>query len=213
MEISGPFIQATQATDSSFHGAGREDIDALMLGKGRPFVLELKDPKKRTIDLVGLSNKVNQSSKVQIKDIQYTDKDMIAFLKQGSSNAWKVYRADVETNTEITDEQIKVLNQWGQTQHQLEQRTPQRVSHRRANKLRRKKIYSVTAKRMGKCLLELEIHAQGGAYIKEFISSDEGRTEPSIAALLDTNALCTALDVIAVDDRGVFGGDISNSSV
>ena len=27
-----------------FHGAGREDVDVRMLGKGRPFVVELVDP-------------------------------------------------------------------------------------------------------------------------------------------------------------------------
>ena len=34
-----------------FHGMGREDIDALCLGEGRPFVLELSEPRIRDIDL------------------------------------------------------------------------------------------------------------------------------------------------------------------
>ena len=41
-------LKYTKSDDESFHGCGREDIDALMLGRGRPFVLELKNPKKRT---------------------------------------------------------------------------------------------------------------------------------------------------------------------
>lgn len=204
LEVSQPFLAASKAADSSFHGAGREDIDALMLGTGRPFVLELKDPKIRTLDLKTLEKEVNRSSKVQITDLQYTDKDMIAFLKQGSPNAWKRYRARVQTGTELHSDQIKMLNQWGRDAHQLEQRTPQRVSHRRANKVRKKTIYSLVAKILAENIIELEIHAQGGAYIKEFISGDEGRTSPSVADLLRTSAICTALDVIGVDDRGIF---------
>ena len=35
-----------QPKDYKFHTGGREDIDVRMLGNGRPFVLEILDPKK-----------------------------------------------------------------------------------------------------------------------------------------------------------------------
>ncbi len=35
--VEGPFLQATQGLKGSFHASGREDIDARMLGTGRPF--------------------------------------------------------------------------------------------------------------------------------------------------------------------------------
>jgi tRNA pseudouridine synthase 10 len=70
--------------------------------------------------------------------------------------------------------------------------------------VRRKTIYNLEAKKITGNIIELKIHAQGGAYIKEFISGDEGRTSPSVADLLGTSAICTALDVIGVDDRGIF---------
>ena len=37
-----PFFEADNA---QLHGSGREDIDVRMLGRGRPFVLELVNPK------------------------------------------------------------------------------------------------------------------------------------------------------------------------
>ncbi|GAG61152.1 unnamed protein product, partial [marine sediment metagenome] len=49
--INPEFVKEAKAESSKFHGAGREDIDVRMLGKGRPFVLELKNPKIRTLDL------------------------------------------------------------------------------------------------------------------------------------------------------------------
>ena len=45
--VSKPFIYEAKASDSKFHGAGREDIDVRMLGKGRPFIIELRNPKVR----------------------------------------------------------------------------------------------------------------------------------------------------------------------
>ena len=50
----------------------------------------------------------------------------------------------------------------------------------------------------------LEIMASGGAYIKEFISGDEGRTTPSVSSILERQALCIDLDVLYVDDKGLF---------
>lgn len=49
--ISAEFINDAGAKGSKFHGAGREDIDVRMLGNGRPFILELKSPLKRSLDL------------------------------------------------------------------------------------------------------------------------------------------------------------------
>ncbi len=52
--IAEKALEYTKGTDESFHGSGREDIDALMLGTGRPFILEIKNPKIRNIDLIHL---------------------------------------------------------------------------------------------------------------------------------------------------------------
>jgi hypothetical protein len=45
----------------------------------------------------------------------------------------------------------------------------------------------------------VEIHGEGGLYVKELVSSDEGRTEPSLAGELGVEATVTALDVLAVE--------------
>jgi len=38
--ISKPILEATSGSEAILHAAGREDIDVLMLGDGRPFVIE-----------------------------------------------------------------------------------------------------------------------------------------------------------------------------
>ena len=45
---------------------------------------------------------------------------------------------------------------------------------------------------------EMIIKTEGGLYIKELISSDEGRSNPSVTEVLGTQAICAELDVIEV---------------
>ncbi|MDH5494918.1 MAG: tRNA pseudouridine(54/55) synthase Pus10, partial [Candidatus Bathyarchaeota archaeon] len=42
--IGIPLLEMAEGEEIAFHGAGREDVDARMLGSGRPFVLEVKEP-------------------------------------------------------------------------------------------------------------------------------------------------------------------------
>ena len=42
------------------------------------------------------------------------------------------------------------------------------------------------------------IKTQGGLYIKELISGDEGRSQPNISELLNNKSICEELDVIEV---------------
>lgn len=203
--ISDPFKKFTGSNNSSFHGAGREDIDALMLGTGRPFVLEIKSPKTRKIDLGKVVKIINRSKSVNVTDMQFCEKSVIKKLKSESSIASKSYRALVHFQNTANQEQIDILRKLENEVILLNQRTPIRVSHRRADLIRKKKIYSV---KIGEIIdgnnIYLMIEAQGGAYIKEFISGDNGRTTPSISELLGNSAVCTALDVIKVDDKGIF---------
>jgi tRNA pseudouridine synthase 10 len=43
-----------------FHGAGREDVDVKMLGEGRPFIVEILEPKIRNVDLEELRSEFNR---------------------------------------------------------------------------------------------------------------------------------------------------------
>ena len=43
--VGNPMLEIFQGTEHAFHGMGREDIDVRCLGRGRPFVLEIKEPR------------------------------------------------------------------------------------------------------------------------------------------------------------------------
>jgi len=201
--MSPKFVSEAKADGSKFHGAGREDIDVKMLGTGRPFVLELIKPKVRTLDLKKIQNKVNKSNKRKIKvnDLQYSSKEQVKNLKLSAENTKKVYNAIVISKEAISksqfDDLLKKLKSVYEKQ-KLQQRTPIRVSHRRADKIREKKIFRVEGKFIKPNVSEFIVEAQGGTYIKELISGDNGRTTPSFSDIFGFSLECKKLDVIQI---------------
>jgi len=189
--IEKPFLKQTKTEESSFHGAGREDIDARCLG-WRPFVIELCNPMKRKIDLRKCRQVVNKSKKVKVKDLKLADKIVIRDVK--SANYDKSYRAEVTFEKEVKAlSKLKELNGYV-----IRQRTPKRVAHRRADKIRRRKVFSIKSRKLSKRKAVFTIKAQAGTYIKELITSDEGRTRPSIADTLNNKVKNIKLDVIKI---------------
>ena len=41
--LAAEVMKESGGSDHALHGMGREDVDARMLGRGRPFILEIKD--------------------------------------------------------------------------------------------------------------------------------------------------------------------------
>jgi len=194
--ISPLIVNETHGTESKFHGAGREDIDVKMLGPGRPFVIEIKEPKIRKVDLKDLQTKINQcaAGKVEISPLKLVGKERRSKIKTSSTNTYKIYRAVVELEGEVSDDDLKILN----SLKVIAQRTPLRVAHRRADLIRNRSVRDIQFEKLENGQLELLIECEGGLYIKELISGDDCRTHPSVASLLETSARCVELDVLDV---------------
>ncbi|WP_410766516.1 tRNA pseudouridine(54/55) synthase Pus10 [Haloferax sp. DFSO60] len=191
-------MDVMDGVDAKFHGAGREDVDALMLGTGRPFVVEILEPRRRDIDVEQLEGDVNAMAdgSIEVEGLRLATYDMVERVKK--LDASKQYRAAVEFDDDVTADELQdaldELN--GAT---IEQYTPHRVDHRRASLTRTRHVYDTSGELEDARHATVEIHGEGGLYIKELVSGDEGRTNPSLAGILDTGAVVTALDVIAVE--------------
>ena len=194
--LSDVVLKHTNGYEAKFHGAGREDIDVRMLGTGRPFVLEIKEPKIRKIDLEKIAEEVAVSAKgkTEYLNLKFSERKRKAEIKVSSPDTYKVYRALVKCEDDIEEEDLEKL----QTLHMIQQRTPIRVSHRRADKIREKEVKNIESKFIDSKTFEMIIKTEGGLYIKELISSDEGRSNPSVSEVLGTQAICAELDVIEV---------------
>ncbi|ETA67053.1 MAG: tRNA pseudouridine synthase 10 [Methanolobus sp.] len=196
--IGKELVGMTEAMDSKFHGAGREDIDALMLGTGRPFVVEAVSPKIRSIDVWELEKKINKfaDGKVEVEGLKIVEKAVIETLK--SSKADKVYNLKVTfkepVSTDKLEDAITAL-----IGVQIHQRTPQRVAHRRADLVRKRYVHNMKLVEKTEEFAIIEVHCDGGLYVKELTSGDDGRTEPSLTGLLGIQAKVDELNVIKVD--------------
>jgi tRNA pseudouridine synthase 10 len=202
--IGRPVIVMFDAENAVLHGAGREDIDARMIGTGRPFILEVVSPKKRSLDLADLEAEINRTAegRVSVAIKRWADRAEVETLK--SNKAHKKYRILVEVDGELTaDEFANALKSLkGVTIHQ---RTPERVAHRRADKIRERNVLDIglVGEQDGKFIVE--VLGEAGLYIKELVSGDSGRTRPSLAEILNKTARVTSLDVTQVE--GAKEGD------
>lgn len=191
--------QAFQATEYKLHGMGREDVDVRCLGEGRPFVLELRSPRVRTPDLEALREAID-AAHPEVAGLtvpwRRVTRATVARLKEFTAD--KHYRARVRAEAPLDPDAVAALSKLGG--QQIEQRTPTRVSHRRSDKVRERYV--------GVCAPEaleaeghefsVEIEAESGTYIKELISGDDGRSDPSFSELLGVPCRCAELDVLAI---------------
>ena len=195
---SKQLLEAVQGEEIFFHASGREDIDARMLGSGRPFVIEISKPKKRFIDLKKIETQVNAEAigKVEVSGLYFTTKDVVRHLKKGEG-AQKEYGLLAEFENELSDQDLRTIEE-NFSGICIKQQTPLRVMHRRADLIREKYIYQVKVKKVSLKRALLEIRCQGGLYVKELVSGDEGRTVPNVSDLLNNRAKTLKLDVLNV---------------
>lgn len=197
-QLIAPHIcRAMDGIDTTFHGAGREDIDAKMLGTGRPFVVEVTEPRERFPDTEALESQINDSTeKVAVESLRLVTYDSVERVKELNAN--KTYRATVEFSVPVDDHALSAAETSldGAT---IEQRTPTRVDHRRADTIRERTVHEATIDRIDEQTATLEVTTEGGLYVKELVSGDSGRTEPSLAGLVGVRAQVTTLDVLSVE--------------
>jgi tRNA pseudouridine synthase 10 len=195
--IAVPVMEAAGGEGHTLHGAGREDIDALMLGSGRPFVLEIKAPRRRSLDLQALERAINEraSGKVEVEGLRFVHRAAVEAVKTMEGKR-KSYRTRVAFERPVSQSELdEALND---LIGEIRQRTPRRVSHRRADLERVRRVYEIHGRVTGEREAVIELVGEGGLYVKELISGDEGRTRPNLAGLLRTGARVTELDVTEI---------------
>jgi tRNA pseudouridine synthase 10 len=198
--INHEAIVAFRAQDGVLHGAGREDIDAFMLGDGRPFVLEMIGPHVRHVDLQALEERINAYAmpKVKVNGLAYVEKSAVEEVKSMKVN--KVYRLKVIYNEDISIETLK-SSLAALTDAEILQRTPERVAHRRADLERKRRVFSAELEQVNEenKYFVMTVRCEGGLYVKELVSGDNGRTKPSLTDLVKQPLKVRELDVIKVE--------------
>ena len=198
-QIGDVLLPYAKAKGHFFHGMGREDIDALMLGTGRPFVIELSSPVIRHLDLPALEREINERGKglVEVEGLRPSDREEVRRVKNATPE--KEYRAQVAIHGKVNKERVdEVLRTFNRTR--IVQRTPVRVAHRRADLERERHIVYVVLEDFQGDRMTLRLRTESGTYVKEFVHGDQGRTQPNLSEMLGVPCTVEALDVIGVID-------------
>jgi len=281
--IGDPILSMFGAKEHAFHGMGREDIDVRCLGRGRPFVIEMKKPVKRNVDSTAVMNAINSAAQgsVEVSDIRSSNRSEVVRVKDTPAEKSYTIRYKIEP---ITVAELDILTQVmeipkknndrnrrkknhyrkkkDKTEEQneadystlkkaelvdlcvakglaksgtkdvlidrllsykeptlplpdqdfvmdimqnlqgctLAQRTPERVAHRRADKIRKRKVMetsnpTIDSDADGNMIAEFSLRCESGTYVKETVHGDGGRTQPSIASLIKAKCTVEWLDV------------------
>jgi len=175
------------------HGAGREDMDVLMLGKGRPFIAELLLPAKRGFDIKLLEEEINvlYKGKISVNSLEFVTHAEVSTLKDKHHD--KLYAALVHADKNVDYSKLKLGEKIV-----VMQKTPTRVEKRRADLMREKEVTLIRVGEITAKEFVVVLRTSHGTYVKEFISGDHGKTNPCISTIIDAHCSCTLLDVLEI---------------
>ena len=129
--IGNPIIEFFEGREHAFHGMGREDIDVRCLGRGRPFVLEIKEPKRWDIDYDAAMKVVNEKADgaIEITDVRRSNRSEVVRVKDTPAEKSYTIRFLVEP---LTQPELDVLTApLDLTKEDVQQRGRGRRKHRR----------------------------------------------------------------------------------
>ncbi|XP_068645889.1 uncharacterized protein [Aristolochia californica] len=202
-EIIGSSVLPICSGDAyKFHAAGREDIDVRMLGSGRPFLVEVVNPRHipTASDIISIEYAINnlEGRFVCVRKLRLVGNEVWNLMHEGEAEKQKQYAALVWISRLVKDEDLQSIS--AIRDMDILQRTPIRVLHRRSPLERKRTIHWMKIERIsGSCqYFLLHLCTQAGTYIKEFVHGDLGRTHPSIGSIFGCRAEILQLDVTDV---------------
>jgi len=185
-------------SDIVIHAAGREDVDVRMLGTGRSLVIEIRQPRRRDVDLKLVEHVLNEYTKwLRFKVYTYVRREIVRRIKESGRTSYKIYRALVVVSKRIEMDDMERLEKFFHNR-EIVQRTPRRILRRKKDVVRIRKVFEVKTRKLSEHVFVALIRCEGGLYVKELVDGDGGRTAPSFAEVLGSPSYCAELDVLYV---------------
>jgi tRNA pseudouridine synthase 10 len=178
--LASRMLEITRGESPKFSWLGGEDKDSLVLGKGRPFLLRISNPKVRSL-----------KTHITIKE-----NGLYAVIKQREPQLSFQLPSHFITKTRITiqAEQDLCNNSLATLLNVLEN---SEVSFKAKSKILKKKIYSIKVEQIDGRRFVLTMIADGGLLIKQFVGGQE-YIEPSISKIIGMKCECVAFDILEI---------------
>jgi len=201
--VAKPILEAFRGSDYKFHGGGREDLDARMLGNGRPFVVEVTRPSTRTADLPEIQEGINAKWRGKIEVIALRPSSRREMQNIKTKKFDKTYELQISFSSKPAEDALAALAE-NMTGCEIRQQTPTRVMPRRKDMTRRRMVkdFEILSTDTEGKRARIRLRAESGLYIKELATGDGGRTQPNIKDLLAVEGVTVeSLDVVSVHDN------------
>ncbi|WP_440058941.1 tRNA pseudouridine(54/55) synthase Pus10 [Thermogladius sp. 4427co] len=181
------------------HAAGREDVDARMVGSGRPLVIEVVKPARRRVSVSELNSILNNGI-VSVSVEGFAGAKDVELVKEVVGRKAKVYKILVLAGREIGGSELIRLEEFFRDRLIL-QRTPTRILRRKKDVLRKRRVFAVKATSIAPRVFEALVLCESGLYVKELVHCDGGRTDPCFSSVLGVEAIPLELDVLGFVER------------
>ena len=194
--ISTPFLKASGGNDEKFHAAGREGADTRILGSGRPFVLEIKNPVRRDIDLIEIAVTIKNESegKIEVDDLKFCLKETVRTLK-AHRQLKKTYRLEVLFENPLSEDELKQLEEQV-VNYNLPEKSGIQTDKGLVVK-QEKQIYESKVNRLTQNSVEIIITSMGGQYIKELIGK-KGEVESTLSQFIKNPIKKMGFDIVDI---------------
>ena len=132
--VGNPMLTVFEGVEHAFHGMGREDIDVRCLGRGRPFVLEIKEPKKRGFNAEKLAEIINDAAKgsVEVSSIRASTRSEVVRIKDTPAEKSYTIRFTLEPMNEA--EYAVLTAPVDMTKEDVQNRSKKRRKQRRGDR-------------------------------------------------------------------------------
>lgn len=177
--ISEYLKQLTLGEKVKFSWIGGEDKESLVLGKGRPFFAEVIGPKRRVLTEHNISLKENGIELCVLSTSRMLPQSPLKF--------------DSTTRVSITAERLVSIKDL-ECLTSLSGRT---IWFRNKKKIIRKAVHSVKLGKIDGKNFVLDVFAEGGLHIKQFVGGKE-YCEPNISTILGLKCECLSFDIMDV---------------
>jgi len=186
--VSEPVKEWSGSENLVLMGSGREDMDVRMLGNGRPFLLQVNDPRRVPTEeggeeevaalqaAINAKMGLNSDGDVCVRELRLSDRRQVKIMHAGAAEKQKLYACRVWVGGRVGGE---VLREGLETKKELvvQQTTPIRVLHRRALLTRPKIIHKMRCEDIKVVKEEGEEGREEG---KEGGKEGEGMTEEGV---------------------------------
>ncbi|MGB0199880.1 MAG: tRNA pseudouridine(54/55) synthase Pus10, partial [Candidatus Poseidoniaceae archaeon] len=134
--IGNPILEVLQSPEHSFHGMGREDIDVRCMGRGRPFVIELKEPKLRSCNYQELENLINEQANgsIEVSDLRSSNRSEVVRIKDTPADKSYTIRFRLQPMNELEYGVLTAPLDLTKEDSKSRKRRPKRGDKRKDNK-------------------------------------------------------------------------------